>query len=112
MLINASGEFPRKGRPKNELTQGRDSEGGRLLPKVGKTRRACVVSCGNGGNCRSRPTISSPSRYVRSVETADTGDIQTILDELATLKKQSAALDNSLISFRCFLASLDLPVGL
>jgi type I restriction enzyme M protein len=93
MLINASGEF-RKGRPKNELTQ----EG---IQKVVASFQGWKDQ---EGLCRVVETAEiaaadynlSPSRYVRSVETADTGDIQTILDELATLKKQSAALDNSL----------------
>jgi type I restriction enzyme M protein len=93
MLINASGEF-RKGRPKNELTQGG-------IQKVVASFRGWKDQ---EGLCRVVETAEiaaadynlSPSRYVRSVETADTGDIQTILDELATLKKQSAALDDSL----------------
>ena len=93
MLINASGEF-RKGRPKNELTQAgiqkvvasfqewKDQEG---LCRVVETAEIAAADYN-----------VSPSRYVRPADAAQTGDIQTILDELATLKKQSAELDANL----------------
>ncbi len=93
MLINASGEF-RKGRPKNELTQ----EG--ILKVV-----ACFREWTNqDGLSRvvSREEIAatdynlSPSRYVRPAEAKEMGDIQTILDDLAILKKESTALETIL----------------
>jgi len=93
LLINASGEY-RKGRPKNELTQ----EG---IQKV--------IACFRGwkdheGLCRvvGIPEITaadynlSPARFVRSNAKEETGDIQAILDDLATLKKDSAVLDANL----------------
>ncbi|GIU75770.1 MAG: DNA methyltransferase [Bryobacteraceae bacterium] len=93
LLANASAEF-RKGRPKNELTE----EG---------IRR--VVQCfrewkDQEGLCRvvSQQQIAeadynlSPSRFVRSAAAAQNGDIQSILGELAALRKEEQALDATL----------------
>lgn len=93
LLVNASAEF-RKGRPKNELTE----EGIRK-----------VVQCfrewkDREGLCRvvSQEQIAeadynlSPSRFVRGAAAAQNGDIQSILDELAGLRKEQQALDATL----------------
>jgi type I restriction enzyme M protein len=92
-VINASGEF-RKGRPKNELTQ----EG------IQKVVTGFCEWKDREGFCRvvSSADIAaadynlSPSRFVRAVATAETGDIQTILKEIAKLKSKSVVLDDGL----------------
>jgi type I restriction enzyme M protein len=93
LLINASGEY-RKGRPKNELTQ----DG---IQKVVQCFREWK---NREGLCRvvGIPEIAaadynlSPARFVRSNAKEETRDIQAILDDLATLKKDSAVLDANL----------------
>ncbi len=93
LLVNASAEF-RKGRPKNELTE----EGIRK-----------VVQCfrewkDQEGLCRvvSQQQIAeadynlSPSRFVRSAAPSGSGDLQTILDELASLRNESAVLERNI----------------
>jgi type I restriction enzyme M protein len=93
LLVNASAEF-RKGRPKNELTE----EGIRK-----------IVQCfrewnDQEGLCRvvSQQQVAeadynlSPSRFVRGATDAQTGDVQSILDDLARLREESATLDATL----------------
>ena len=93
MMINASAEF-RKGRPKNELTE----DG---IRKVVSSFREWKEQ---DGLCRVITTEGlaaadynlAPSRFVRSTSTTDTGDIQTILTDLANLRTTSAVLDSTL----------------
>jgi len=93
LLVNASAEF-RKGRPKNELTE----EGIRKIVQCFREWKD------QEGLCRvvSQEAIAeadynlSPSRFVRSAAAAQNGDIQTILVELAALRKEEQALDTTL----------------
>jgi len=93
LLVNASAEF-RKGRPKNELTE----EG---IRKIVQCFREWTDQ---EGLCRvvSQEAIAeadynlSPSRFVRSAAAAQNVDIQSILGELAALRKEEQALDAKL----------------
>jgi type I restriction enzyme M protein len=93
LLVNASAEF-RKGRPKNELTE----EGIRKIVQCFREWKD------QEGLCRvvDRQQIAeadynlSPARFVRSVSTTETGDVQAILDQLADLKTESSRLDSQL----------------
>jgi len=93
LLVNASAEF-RKGRPKNELTE----EGIRKIVECFREWKD------QEGLCRvvSQQQIAeadynlSPSRFVRSVSTAETGDVQAIVDQLAALRTESSRLDSQL----------------
>jgi type I restriction enzyme M protein len=93
ILINAGGEF-RKGRPKNELTQAGIQK---------------IVSCfherrNHEGLCRVvevKEIIAadynlSPSRFVRSAAVDETGDLQTILDDLSILRNKSTEISATL----------------
>ncbi|GIW56741.1 MAG: DNA methyltransferase [Nitrospiraceae bacterium] len=93
LLVNASAEF-RKGRPKNELTE----EGIRKIVQCFREWKD------QEGLCRvvSQQQIAdadynlSPSRFVRSVSTTETGDVQAIVDQLAALRTESSRLDSQL----------------
>ncbi|HPQ15181.1 MAG TPA: N-6 DNA methylase [Bryobacteraceae bacterium] len=93
LLVNASAEF-RKGRPKNELTE----EGIRKIVQCFREWRD------QEGLCRvaSQEVIAeadynlSPSRYVRGAAETRTGDVQSILDDLARLREETASLDATL----------------
>jgi type I restriction enzyme M protein len=93
LLVNASAEF-RKGRPKNELTEG----------GIGR-----IVQCfrewrDQEGLCRvvSQQAIAeadynlSPARFVRTASTSETGDVQAILSQLTALRTESSRLDSQL----------------
>jgi len=90
LLVNASAEF-RKGRPKNELTE----EGIRKVVECFREWRD------QEGLCRvvSQKEIAdadynlSPSRFVRGGVTAQNGDIQQVLNELAALLDEQRRLD-------------------
>ncbi len=93
LLVNASAEF-RKGRPKNELTE----EGIRKVVECFREWRD------QEGLCRvvSQKEIVdadynlSPSRFVRGAAQAQSGDVQSILDDLARLREESVTLDSTL----------------
>jgi len=91
LFVNASGEF-QKGRPKN------------FLPDAAVEKIAGAVAAGTDveGFVRMIPIADladfnlSPSRYVAPASVAEHRDIQTILDELAGLERESRKLDGEL----------------
>ena len=93
LLVNAGAEF-KKGRPKNELTE----EGIRKVVECFREWRD------QEGLCRvvSQKEIVeadynlSPSRFVRGAAQAQSGDVQSILDDLARLREESVTLDSTL----------------
>ena len=93
LVVNASGEF-KKGRPKNELTD----EG---IQRV----VACFADwTDREGLCRvvAKDAIEaadynlSPARFVRTTAAIESGDIQGILNELTSLRKEAQKLDSAL----------------
>jgi type I restriction enzyme M protein len=93
LLVNASGEF-KKGRPKNELTE----EG---ITKVAQcfldwTDREGLCRVVEKGEIAEADYNLSPSRFVRSTSKSEVGDIQTILGDIAKLRKGATALDSEL----------------
>jgi type I restriction enzyme M protein len=93
VLVNASAEFA-KGRPKNYLTDAgiltiADAvHAGQDRPQMAKVATTAEVAA-NDYNL-------SPSRYVVGAATAETRDIQAILDDLAKLDAETRRLDGDL----------------
>jgi type I restriction enzyme M protein len=90
MLISLSAEF-RKGRPKNELTK----EGIQKATDCfwGWKKQEGLCSVVDKSEIVTADYNLSPSRFVRTATMTETGDIQTILDDLVLLNKTAAILE-------------------
>lgn len=93
VLVNASAEFE-KGRPKNFIPDDAITKIADAFQTGNDVER--LVKVASAADIASNDYNLSPSRYVETATATEHRDIQTILDELATLETEAARLDGAL----------------